>query len=89
MIVCDGDVLESHKHLGENAVKKIDTFPQVIIVSVENPDSPDEFLSTSLTNSEALSDEESKIVGVYKFVEAHEIMKSIPTIKVRRSRKTK
>ena len=70
-------------------MKKIDTFPQVLIVSVENPGSQDEFLSVSLTNSEALSDEESKIVGVYKFVESHEVKKSLPTIKVRRSRKTK
>lgn len=66
----------------------IKTFPMVIFASVEYYGTQDEYLATYLTKSEALSNENKKVVGMYKFVEAHEITKALPTAKKRRTTKT-
>jgi len=66
----------------------IKTFPMVIFASVENYGTQDEYLAAYLTKSEALSDEDRKVVGMYKFVEAHEITRALPITKKRRTTKT-
>ena len=66
----------------------IKTFPQVVFISVVNPGTPDEFLSASLNTTEALGDENSQIVGIYRFVEAHDLTAQLPLSTKRRSKKT-
>ena len=67
----------------------IKTFPQVVFISVVNPGTPDEFLSASLNTTEALGDENSQIVGIYKFVGSHELASRPPWLGVKRhSKKT-
>lgn len=66
----------------------IKTFPIVIFASVENHGTQNEYLAAHLSNSDVLCDEEKKIVGMYKFVCAHEITKALPIIKKRRTIKT-
>ena len=66
----------------------IKTFPQVVFISVVNPGTPDEFLSASLNTTEALGDKSKKIVGIYKFVEAYNLVARLPFRMKRRSKKT-
>jgi hypothetical protein len=64
------------------------TFPPVVFVSVENYATEDEYLAVNPTKSEALGNDDRKIVGMYKFIEAHEITKALPITKKRRTIKT-
>ena len=66
----------------------IKTFPSIIFVSVENAGTPDEFMSVSLHTTEALANESRKIVGIYKFVQAHELTARPPLSMKKRSKKT-
>ena len=66
---------------------RIKTFPPVVFITVGGTDT-DEFLIASLYTTEALGDESRKIVGIYKFVEAHELTANLPTRTRKRSNKT-
>ncbi len=63
------------------------TFPQVVFVTLENPGTPDEFLSVSLNTDEAIGTEHKKIVGVYQFVAANELTARPPLSTRRRTKK--
>ena len=65
----------------------IKTFPPVVFLTVGGSDT-DEFLITSLNTTEALGDESKKIVGIYKFVEAYNLVDRLPFRMKRRSKKT-
>lgn len=65
----------------------IKTFPQVVFITVGGSDT-NEFLIASLNTTEALGDENSQIVGVYRFVEAHDLVARLPLSTKRRSKKT-
>ena len=66
----------------------IKTFPPVIFISVENAGTQDEYMSASLTPTEAIGNENQKIVGIYHFVIAHDLTARPPLGMKRRSKKT-
>ena len=67
----------------------IKTFPPVVFISVGNAGTLNEYLSASLSTTEAIGDENSMIVGIYKFVESHELASRPPWSGAkRRSKKT-
>ena len=67
---------------------KIDTFPQVIFVTVQE-DGKDDWLSANLTKVGALGEAASEIVGTYQFVAAEEASKGPIVSKRLKNRRTK
>lgn len=69
-------------------MSEIDTFPQVIFVSVEQPSNDEDFMVVHLNKQEALAQGSPVVVGVYKFVEAQKIENGVTISTRRRTRKT-
>jgi hypothetical protein len=65
----------------------IPVFPQVIFITVEK-DQDDDYMLSHLTASDALGQNKSRVVGVYKFVEATQVVEQAPVFKKRRNRNT-
>lgn len=66
----------------------IKTFPPVVFITVENPGTQDEYLSVSLHTGEAIGDDDKKIAGIYRFIQANELIAQLPYSKKKRTRKT-
>lgn len=69
---------------------RIKLFPEVIFVRVEADRNDDDvqYLVANLTKRDALDGETKAVVGLYKFVEAHEVQEGPTLAKKRRSRAT-
>jgi hypothetical protein len=68
---------------------KIPTFPQVIFIKVEQDSDGSEYMNPCLTKFDALDGLDPVRVGMYKFIETHEIRPALPLWKKLRSRKTR